>query len=352
MEGQIRLRSIAPLLMIGILIGCNKPVEKTASLPPLQVETVAIGESASIALASTSFPATIAYDRESALSFRVGGTVTALPVRLGDRLSRGALVAAIDATGYQSALIRTQADVARLERATQRNAELLAAGAIAKAEVQDAQSSLAAARAAAASAHYDARSAQLHMPFPGVVLSKSADIGATLAPGQSLVTVADTRTPLVARTQLAPALAHDLHRGMRAVVLPADRAAVLSGHILRISATSDPRTGTVQVDVAIEGNPAIASGITGSVTFPNASAATQASAGQSIPAEALVDNADGNGHVYIVNARTMTAHLVPVLVLGIDGERVSISGLAPDARVITAGAGFVADGQRIVVQGQ
>jgi len=106
------------------------------------------------------------------------------------------------------------------------------------------------------------------------------------------------------------------------------------------------------VDIALDAAPQIASGTTASVTFPASGAIAQGSAAAQIPAEALVDNNQGRGHVYIVEPRTMVARLTPVAVLGINGEHVRVQGLPLHTRVITAGAGFVADGQRITVQGQ
>ncbi len=350
------MRFVAPLMMIALLAGCHKAADPVATPQPLAVEAVQVlsADSGALGNSTAATPATIVHDRESVLSFRVGGTITALHAHLGDHLARGALVAALDATAYHAAVARAEADVARLSRADQRNSELLAAGAIAAADRQDTQSALSAARAAATNAHYDLHSAQLHMPFPGVILSKTVELGATVAPGQSLVSVADTRTPMVARAQVAPALAHVLRRGMSAQVQSADRSTPLNGHILRISAANDPRTGTIEVDVALDGAPQIASGTTGSVVFANGSATSNATAvaRQIIPAEALIDNDHGNGHVYIFDKRPAVARLMPVHVIGMDGENVTVSGLATDVRVITAGAGFVADGQPITVQGK
>jgi len=345
------------LLMATVaLAGCQKASEPVTTPTPLAVEAVAVGTAGGEGAddAASAVPATISYDRESVLSFRVGGTLTQFNAHLGDRLARGALVAAIDATAYRAAATRAEAEAARLERTTRRNAELLAAGAIASADAQDEQSALTAARAAATNARYDLRASQIHMPFPGIVLAKSVELGATLAPGQPLVTVADARTPLIARAQVAPSIAHRLSRGMAAQVQAADRSTLLNGHIQRISAASDLRTGSVEVDVALDGRANVASGTTASVRFAGGGArgAGLTTAQQIIPADALVDNVNGTGHVFIVDPRAKVARLVVVRVLGADGENVRVNGLPSDARVITAGAGFVVDGQSIAVQAQ
>ena len=287
------------------------------------------------------------------LSPRVGGIVRALPVTIGARLQRGSLVASLNDTPYRAALTRTNADAERLARVQERNSTLLSAGAVARADVQDNQSALSAARAAQASASYDLASTHIRMPFDGVVLSKAVEVGATVAPGQPLATVADLRSPLIARVQAPGEIVNQLQRGMAATISTSGANTSMSGHILRRGALSDPRTGTVEIDVALPGATKFVSGTVVSVSFPTLRKASggTGSAGvtQHIPAEALVDSHDGHGHVYIVDPRSQTARLIPITVSAFDDDAVRVSGIPDKVQVITVGAGYVADGQKVAV---
>ena len=349
---------IASALMV--LAACSKSPEANNAHPPLPVEVVSVGDEASTpsngASASSHdahYAAVIAFDRESVLSPRVGGIVQVFPVTIGARLRRGSLVASLNDTPYRAALMRSNADAERLARAQERDRTLLTAGAVAPADVLDNQSALNAARAAQASASYDLASTRVRMPFDGVVLSKAVDVGATVAPGQPLASVADLHSRLIARVQVPSAIASQLQRGMAATISASGSAASLSGQILRSGALSDPRTGTVEVDVALPDATKLASGTVISVSFPtlrNASLGTgSAGAAQHIPAEALVDSHDGHGHVYIVDPRSQTARLIPITVYGFEDDAVRVSGIPDKAQVITVGAGYVANGQKVAV---
>ncbi|MCP4327628.1 MAG: biotin/lipoyl-binding protein [Alphaproteobacteria bacterium] len=61
--------------------------------------------------------------KEAELSFRVSGTVTSLPVKVGGHVNQGDLVAQIDPATYQAEVDRTQANLSRTN-ATLSNASL------------------------------------------------------------------------------------------------------------------------------------------------------------------------------------------------------------------------------------
>jgi RND family efflux transporter MFP subunit len=326
------------LLSTALLAACARAPAAQAPEPlPVEVARVTAGGPAD---AGASYGAVIAHDRETTLSPRVAGIVQAMPAQIGAHLRRGALVAALADAPYRAALARSQADVARLARADTRNEALLNAGAVAQADVRDNATATGAARATLAAAAYDLASTRVTMPYDGVVLARSAEIGTTLAPGQAVVTVADLASALVARAQVPATVAAGLHPGMAATVrLP---GGTLPAHVLRVGAASDPRAATVEVDLALAPGTTLASGTVASARFAAPAAATAR-----IPAEALVDSRGGRGHVYVLDRGA--AHLTAIIVLGIDDDAVRIAGLQPGTLVITTGAGFVGDGQPVEV---
>lgn len=332
----LTMRFMPPLLCL-LLAACGKPAPEAPAPLPVEVAMVGNGTAAQ----GAAYPARIAYDRETVLSPRLGGIVRAMPVSVGQRLGRGALIAALDDTPYRAALSRADADASRTARDAARDAALVSAGATAETDAKDAASAAQAARAARQAAAYDLASARLTMPFPGIVLAKSADIGATVAPGQPVASVADTASPLIARVSAPANAARNLQRGAPATISVDGQT--ITGHVLRIGAASDAASGTVEVDVALDAGHGLTSGAAGSAQFATAMADGE----QHIPAEALVDSQNGTGHVYLVTAGV--ARLTALRVLGMGDSDVRVAGLPLGAKVITAGAGFVADGQRVTV---
>ena len=346
MTGAFRWQALTALGVLSCLTACQRQTGPTQP-PPLPVEAFTVGDAAPAAAAGTSYPATIARDREAHLSLRVVGVVTALPVRIGDRLARGALIGRVEAIPYAANAARAAAEVTRLERDASRNEVLLAAGAISREQRDDALTALAAARATAKNAAYDQASTMLRMPFVGTILSREAEVGEIMAAGQPWVSVADTASPLVAKAQVAAIDAGGLHPGMSAEVMLPGGGPPVSGRIMRQGAAGDANTATVEVDVALPGDLRLASGTLAAVRFADR-AAMPSGGEQRVPDEALVDVSHGLGHVFIID-RQQTARKLAVHVLGIDGDWIRLTGLPADARVITAGAGFVAAGQRVTV---
>lgn len=326
-----------------VLTGCHGPnaahPEKAIAIP---VETVTV--SPTIAAHSVAFPITVARDREANLSFRVAGDVESMPVRIGESVQKGQIIARLDATPYTAARVRAEADVERLQRAVRRNEELLPAGAIAQSGRDDALSLLSAAQAALTSTRYDERSADLRAPFPGVVLARDVEVGETVTPGRPIARVADLSSPLLATAAVSRAVGQALRPGAGASVFLSDTAPLLA-HVRHIGAASDARTGTVEVELVIDGSMQVPSGTVGSVVFAASNESTPGL--QRVPAEALLDADGGSGHVYVVDPATSVARRMKVQLAGFDGDWLEVGGLPSDARVITAGAGFVVEGQRV-----
>lgn len=292
------------------------------------------------------YPVRVIYDREAMISLRVGGTLTALPVHPGDRVAAGAVLAEIDPTLQVSSEQRAAADVAQLERAVRRNATLLPAGAISEAQQQDLQSALAAAQAALRAARYDRASTVARAPFRGLILARMHEAGETVAPGEPVLRMADVNSPLIARAAVTPARAAGIAPG-RPVLLTLAGMGEISGKVLRKGSAVDPVTGTLDVDIGLPASPGVASGLTGSVSLTSSSA--QASGRLYIPAEALLDANGRNGHVLVVDPARGIARLHAITLHGFIGDMLEVEGLPASARVITAGAGFVRDGQKVRV---
>lgn len=336
-----------PSLLLVLVAGCTAPKPGPGDAPlPVEVARVAVAA----AIDADRFPATVRRDREAVLSFRVPGVITAMPVRIGGHLPAGALVAALDATPYAAAVTRAEMELARLARADRRNGGLVAAGAVAASAEEDVAGARTAAAAALAAARYDRTSARLTMPFAGVVLSRAAEQGETVAAGTAIARVADLSSALLARASVPAAVATRLRPGAIARFRPSGDAPDVRARVRRIGAASDPRTATIEIDLELPGDTPVALGQVGTVAFglPR----DPGDGGQRIPAEALVSARNGWGEVFLLDHKAQAARRTRLRVHGFDGEALRVSGLPADAQVITAGAGFVADGQRVKVAGQ
>lgn len=333
------------------LTACGAAEEKSRTAPPLQVEAFRVSSEPEIST-RLNFPVVVQRDRESDLSVRVGGVIRTLPARIGDQLPRGYAIAAIEAQNFNAERARIIARRDHLRSEVARSRKLLEIGAISTSQLDASLAELRASDAALMAADYDLQSTVVKMPYQGVVLSLSAEMGEVVLPGKPIARVADSTSALVAKAKVPASTAMQLRQGQSATVtLPGMNRPIIA-RVLRIGQSSDLRTATVDVDLLLPSKVAQwPSGTVGSARFVIASRAPN-DQHQRVPVEALLDVKGDVGHVYVVDLKMNTARLTRVRVIGLDGDWLKLCCLPADALVITNGAGFVENGQRVSVTAQ
>jgi multidrug efflux system membrane fusion protein len=326
-----------------LFAGCIKQ-QPEAVVTPIPVKTFQLGTAA---IAATElFPVTLVRDRESNVSFRVGGIIQAMGVRAGQMVQAGQVLATLKQTPYVSNRMRAEADLNKLLNASRRNQELLKAGAISNSTKEDTEDTLNAAKATLNAAQYDEESATITAPFAGIILTRDAEIGETVGSGQRIIRIADINSTVIAKAAVPTQVARQLRVGAKAQIRINGSESFLPATIRLIGALSDPKTASVTVDLQVQQASAIASGTLGSVEFIQ-KLTTKMSEDILLPPEALLESKDGTGYVYVLDAQNATARRTPIKVLGFEGELIRIAGLNKGVKVLTTGAGFVSDGQKV-----
>src|ERR1700757_346084 len=191
-----------------VLAGCKKevaekepvrPVMSTVLKPTAADNTVVVG--------------TVQPRYETNLGFRILGRLIARPVNVGDLVTEGQTVAAIDPTALELAVRSAKADLSKaqalLENAIgteERKRILIKTDATTKQTLDDAEQVRAGAQASTARARANLTKAieqlgyaQVKADFAGVVTAVAAEVGQVVSPGQTVVTVArpDVREAVV-----------------------------------------------------------------------------------------------------------------------------------------------------------
>jgi len=333
--------------LAGGLAACSGPVRTHAPPPPPPLVQLATARDAS---ATTVLAATGALhrQREISLSFRTGGVITRLLVDDGDVVRRGQVLAELDDEAVAARFSQAQAELSRAEADDRRAAALVEHGAVSRqqAEIQHAQ--LAAAQAAFASASFDRRWTRLVAPADGVVLARVAQAGEVVQPGQVVLSVADTRSPLVLRAPLPDRDAARLRIGAPAqVTLDALPGEGLAGKVSRIAQRAGAQSGAIEFEVTLPERPGLRSGLIARVTIQVAGGT--AGAYGRLPAEAVLEANGAQAFVLLYDASRGLVRKTPIRFAGFEGDDALVAGLPRDARVVTAGAGFIGDGQRVTV---
>jgi RND family efflux transporter MFP subunit len=328
------------------LAGCSPAAPKPTVPQSLSVQAVTVappGAASPIIVSGT-----LRRRREMTLAFRMPGVMTRLLVDEGDTLKKGQLIASLDPTDVQARLVRATADLDRAQKDADRLKGLVDKGAISRQQYEAQETALVSARAARQSAAFDRRWADLIAPASGQVLSRSAQQGEILQPGQTVLTLSDDTSPMVVRVPVADADVMQISLGQAVRVrLSALPGQTLEARISRIGQLAGASTGSVEVEATLAANTALRSGLIAEVEIPRP--VSKGSRFSRIPAEAVLEVSGEHGFVMAYDPVSKTARRTAIRFGGFEGDEALIEGVSPGARLITAGAGYVSDGQRVTV---
>lgn len=297
-----------------------------------------------------------------AIRARVEGDVLDVPVREGDAVARGALLAQFESTEQEAARKSAEADrlAAELEANTakwsfEQTAELYRAGAIPEREYRVAEqaAAAAAARLAAADARLQSatlleRDTRIVAPVAGVIERRNVERGVRALRGSELFTL--VRTDILELTAAVPArLAGGVRRG-QVVRFTADGRAI-EGRVARVSPTIDPASQSITVYVQVPNRDGTLKGN----TFATGQIIERALANQLlIPQPAVRQPAGGTGDPFVWRVAAGKLERVNVQLGVVDEGRGVVQvlgGLAAGDQVVVGNVGMLGAGMQVQLIG-
>lgn len=135
----------------------------------------------------------IGSEQEATLSFVLGGTLTKVAVKNGDRVAKGQLLAKVDATTATSLHATALATLRQAEDAYRRLEAVHREGGISEVKWVEMETNLEKARQAEVSARKHLEECTLRAPFSGVVVCGSHAAGQEMKPGEPFCRVLDMK---------------------------------------------------------------------------------------------------------------------------------------------------------------
>jgi len=295
---------------------------------------------------------------ESSLGFRVPGKIVERRVNVGESVKAGEVLARLDAKDLALSEASSKANVAAQEASFEiekadldRFQGLLAQGFISRADYERqaaklhaAQAQLEALRATYRVSANQAQYADLVADHAGVISGIAAETGQVVAAGQPVVNLAWSGEIEVA-SDIPEDQVHRIHIGMDVQVsLWTDEKTVVSGQIRELSSNADPATRTYSMRVQLPHPPdTIRLGMTASVRIPGADTPPVFR----VPVASFTE-VNGRKGVWILEGASTTARFREVTTLGVSGNDLLVgSGFSEGDRIVTAGAGFLHEGQKV-----
>lgn len=359
-RGRRGVRVAAAVALVAVLAACDR--EDIVEADPIRpVRAVQLEDSAG--LTRRWFSGRARATQELDLSFRVGGTVTELPVNVGDEIDVGAVVARLDPTTFAADRDRAEADRNRAEaelvnaRAQlERGQQLAQRGTLSEASLDEfiaaaqvAEASLAAAEAVLRRAELDLSYTILETPFAGRVTRTYVDNFQDVVAKQAVVRVVD-RSRIEMVVDIPESLisyADDVEE--IEVVFDAFPDLVIPASIKEIGAEPSATTRTYPVTVIMDQPEEvdILPGMAGRATSREDPRGPELATGLVVPETALfTQGAEAQSFVWVVDDETLSvsAREVRTSELTRFGYTV-MAGLEPGDWVVTAGVHHLREGQ-------
>jgi RND family efflux transporter MFP subunit len=357
------LAAAAALLVAGgagILVSSRAADNGKAAAPrPALTVTTARPESARLPVGLAA-NGTVAAWQEAVIGSESNGLRLAdVKVNVGDVVRKGQVLAVFDAAPVEADLAQAraavqeaQANAAAARADAERARALQSTGALSEQQItqyltaeRTAAARVASAKAIVAQQQLRLKYAQVVAPDAGVISARSATVGAVAGVGTELFRLI-RQGRLEWRAEVTAAELPRIRPGQKVVVKTAAGGGV-AGRVRTVAPTVDAqsRVALVYVDLppALSASAPLKAGMFASGEF-----ALGDSAALTVPQQAVVVR-DGFAYVFRLNTDSRVSQLKVTTGRRL-GDRVEVTGgLAPDALVVTTGAGFLNDGDLVRV---
>jgi RND family efflux transporter MFP subunit len=338
--------------------GSGKADDKkaTAPKPSLTVTTTTPQQ----AMLPVTLPANgnLAAWQEASVGAEAGGLrIAEVRVNVGDRVRRGQVLATFASDSLRADLAQARAGLAEAEAAAaeaaanaSRARSLQTTGALSASQINQylTAEKTAQARVQAARAQFQAQEVRLgqaavHAPDDGVISARAATVGAVVGNGTELFRLI-RKGRLEWRAEVTSTELGRITTGTTALITAASGAR-LSGRVRSIGPTVDPQNRIALVYVDVQPLPGAGYGSARAGMFARGEFDLGAVPTLTVSQQALVVR-EGFNYVFRVNPDNRVSQ-VKVQLGRLAGERVEVSGIAPDARIVATGAGFLNDGDLV-----
>jgi multidrug efflux system membrane fusion protein len=334
------------LSTLGLSACSTEPNDMTdaSDATPVRVSAVRIGAAA----APINTRGKVAAAKEMQLSFKTGGFIARITVGEGERVSRGQLLAelALDEIEAQSA--QADALAAKAQRDLQRMERLYADEVVSLEALQNARTQAEIAESARAATDFNLRYSRIIAPRDGLILRRFKEERELVVPGQPVVALGADSEGYVIRAALSDRELVQVAIGDSAQIeLDAYPNRTLNGQVREIAGAADSLTGLFPIEISLmDSDLRLSSGLVAKVQLQPLSA----SEGRKIyvPIAAVVEGVGRIAHVFVREGDIARKQRVEIDFI-VNEEAALLDGIDGQREVITEGALYLQDGERIRV---
>jgi membrane fusion protein (multidrug efflux system) len=337
----------ALLLLAALLASCQQGAgdndaesEEEGPAIPVEIATPTRGD----IFAVYSGTAPIEAFADAQVIAKVGGEVRQIYVEEGDDVVSGQVLLRLDGDRLRFEAQQAEANLLKLQRDFQRNADLKDRSLISAGDFEKIQYEMEALQATANLAELELSYTEIRAPIDGVVSQRYVKVGNTIEIGAPTFQITSLE-PLVSYLHVPEREYRRIEPGQTAsIAVDALQGTRFTGTVARISPIVDPLTGTFKITVEVsDSSRRLKPGMFGRITvvYDRHENVLQ------IPRNAIIQEA-GEPAVYVVDGETAQRRVVRTGY--IEGGRIEIvEGLTDDEQFVLVGQTGLRDGSKVSV---
>jgi membrane fusion protein, multidrug efflux system len=283
---------------------------------------------------------------ELKLSFKTGGLIDNVSIREGQFVRKGDTLAALELSEIRSQLRRAELLHEKAQRDHERISNLYADAAATLEQLQNSKTALEMAESSREIALFNFHHSVITAPSDGQILKVMVENREIIAPGYPALLFASTRENWFLKVAVTDRdIVHVVEGDHAEVEFDAYPGKSFTAFVAEIAGMADPYTGTFEVSLAVNpGTDRLMTGFIGKATIHTSNISTFIG----IPPEALLDARERDGFIYkYQNSRAVRTS---VIIHEITDTGFMVSGdLEAGDSIIVGGAGYVKNGQRVMI---
>ncbi len=292
------------------------------------------------------FPGRVVAAEEVNMSFKVSGTIQRILVKEGDRVAAGQLVAEMDPTDYEVQLSAVEAEYANVKAEAERVMGLYADGATTASNNDKARYGLRQMEQKLAHARHQVQYCKIYAPIGGIVQTKYFESRETVSAGMPVISIIGSGVPeVLVNLPASTYLNRQLFAAYSATfdVLPGQIVPLNFVSVLGKANSSQLYTMRLRLS---EAHADIAPGMSAWVTIHYSESGNGM---VRVPTTSLVEEC-GKSYLFVYDAksRLVKRQEVTIQKLHTDGTAIVMGNLLPGQLVVSSGAHFVKDGDRVI----
>ena len=360
------LLSVLMITLSGMTLisGCSKKQQEVAKTEEIRRVKTMVVKAPDVG-GNRHFPGRIDANKKAELSFRVSGKIKEFPVKEGDEVLEGDLIARLDPTDFQIAVDDKKALFTRAANDYHRGQKLVKEGHISKMDFDKLEANFLSSRAALNLAKQQLAYTELKAPFDGIVARRHIQNFEEVQAKQPIVTLNDNEIlevkfdlpeNLILRLQRVGVVedGEELKMKDRIPVFATFQSQSDKEYPLtfkEMSTKADPATQTFSVTYTMQRpkDVIVLPGMTATVNI-DFSKVLKSRHIFYLPVSAVIADAALKPVVWIVDEKTMQVASVPVKVGAMKGNQIEVTdGLKDGQRVVVAGVPFLYKGLKVTL---